>query len=39
MNFKHMPELEWQWSYPILWVFMVGVAGGMLYYFRRKHWF
>ena len=39
MNFKHMPELEWPWSYPILWVFMIGVAISMLVYFRRKRWF
>ena len=39
MNFKHMPELEWPWSYPILWVFMIGVAVAMLVYFRRRRWF
>jgi len=39
MNFKFMPELEWKWSYPILWLFMIGVAGSMLWYFRRKKWF
>ena len=39
MNFKFMPELEWRWSYPILWVFMIGVTVTMLMYFRRRHWF
>lgn len=39
MNFEFMPELEWKWSYPLLWVFMIGVAVGMLRYFRRRHWF
>jgi magnesium transporter len=38
MNFKHMPELEWQWSYPILWLVMVVIAVSMLTYFRAKKW-
>ena len=33
-----MPELDWYFGYPLLWVLMLGVAGGMLYYFKRKHW-
>ena len=38
MNFKHMPELEWQWGYPLLWVFMILIAGFMLISFRKKRW-
>ncbi|MBC7288986.1 MAG: magnesium/cobalt transporter CorA [Armatimonadetes bacterium] len=38
MNFRHMPELEWRWSYPIVWAVMVASALGMVYYFRRKGW-
>ena len=38
MNFKHMPELEWPWAYPVVLIIMAGVAVGMLYYFRRKTW-
>lgn len=38
MNFKHMPELEWQWGYPLLWVFMILVAVFMLISFRKKRW-
>ena len=34
-----MPELEWYYSYPILWLFMLGVAGGMIYAFKRRGWF
>ncbi len=33
-----MPELAWAYGYPALLLFMAGVAGGMLYYFRRKRW-
>ena len=38
MNFKHMPELEWHWSYPIVLLIMLSVAGSLLFYFRRKGW-
>jgi len=38
MNFKYMPELEWRWAYPIIWLVMIAVAVIMLFYFRRKKW-
>jgi len=38
MNFKFMPELEWKWSYPVLWAVMMVISGGMLLYFKRKKW-
>lgn len=38
MNFDYMPELHWRWSYPVLWLIMLGIAGGMMIYFRRKQW-
>lgn len=38
MNFKHMPELEWHYGYPILVCVMVGVAVFMLVAFKRKKW-
>lgn len=38
MNFQYMPELDIWWFYPLLWVFMILVAGGMLYFFRRRRW-
>jgi magnesium transporter len=38
MNFDHMPELHWRWSYPLLWLIMLGIAGGMFRYFRKKRW-
>ncbi len=38
MNFKYMPELEWQWGYPGVLAAMAIVAGGMIFYFRRKKW-
>jgi len=33
-----MPELNWPWGYPAVLGVMVGVAGLLLYYFRRKRW-
>lgn len=39
MNFENMPELKWPWGYFICWTFMLGVAGGLIYYFWRKGWF
>ncbi|MDY7107094.1 MAG: magnesium/cobalt transporter CorA [Planctomycetota bacterium] len=38
MNFSHMPELTWGWSYPALLLMMALVAGGMLLFFRRRGW-
>ncbi len=38
MNFKFMPELDWQYSYFIVWGFIISVAIGMLYFFKKKKW-
>jgi magnesium transporter len=38
MNFEYMPELQWRWSYPLLWLVMAGVVILMSVYFRRKGW-
>jgi len=38
MNFRYMPELEYHWSYPILWVVMIAITAIMLLYFRRRRW-
>lgn len=39
MNFQYMPELHWRWAYPVLWLAMLGISGGLLYYFKRRGWF
>lgn len=39
MNFKNMPELEWQWGYPIILALMLLMGGGMYVYMRKKRWF
>lgn len=45
MNFEHpdspwsMPELYTYYGYPVVWLVMLLVAGGMLYAFKRRGWF
>jgi magnesium transporter len=34
----NMPELRWRWGYPGALLVMLAVAGGMLFFFRRKKW-
>ena len=38
MNFQHMPELSVWWSYPLVLGSMLGVAVGMVLFFRRRGW-
>ena len=38
MNFEHMPELHVKWAYPLVWLTMLAVGGGMLAAFWRKGW-
>jgi magnesium transporter len=38
MNFKFMPELEWRWGYPLVWLIMAGIGISMIFYFRKKKW-
>lgn len=38
MNFKHMPELEWQYGYYTVLVLMLLITLGMVVYFRHKRW-
>ena len=38
MNFEHMPELVWKWSYPCVMIFMFVISFGMFFYFRKKKW-
>lgn len=39
MNFEFMPELNWKYSYPVLWLIMISIIFGMIYYFKRRKWF
>jgi len=39
MNFKYMPELEYEHGYYTIIGLMFLIVLGMLYYFKRRHWF
>ena len=39
MNFDFMPELHFKYMYPAFWLCMIGIAGSMFVYFKRKKWF
>ena len=36
MNFKHMPELDWNWGYPAVLVLMLVIGIIMVLWFKRK---
>ncbi|MCF8110145.1 MAG: magnesium/cobalt transporter CorA [Desulfobacteraceae bacterium] len=38
MNFEHMPELAWRYSYPVVWVVFLVIFAAMLWWFKRKKW-
>ena len=38
MNFQHMPELHSRWGYPVALAAMAAVAGGLLWWFRKRGW-
>jgi magnesium transporter len=38
MNFKLLPELQWNWGYPFALALMVASAIGPFWYFRRRGW-
>jgi magnesium transporter len=38
MNFDHMPELHWLWSYPAVIVCMVVLEIGLYGLFKRRGW-
>jgi magnesium transporter len=38
MNFVNIPELQWRFGYPMLWVALVLIAFAIYRWFRRKHW-
>jgi magnesium transporter len=38
MNFQFMPELQWRWSYPLLWLVLIVIFCLMIFWFKRKKW-
>jgi magnesium transporter len=39
MNFKHIPEFNIPWAYPVLLGVMLVITLFMIYYFKKKKWF
>ncbi len=39
MNFKLMPELEWQYGYLFAWIIMAIIGIIVYLYFRKKKWY
>lgn len=44
MNFNpdaspfNMPELNWYWAYPVLWIVLLAIAAVLLGFFKRQGW-
>jgi magnesium transporter len=38
MNFRHMPELEWLWGYPMAIGLMLGIDAWLFWRFRKARW-
>ncbi len=38
MNFRSMPELRWQFGYPMAIAFMAAAGAGVWWFFKRKDW-
>ena len=38
MNFKHMPELEWMWGYPLAWLAIIASGLLPLIWFKLRGW-
>jgi len=38
MNFENMPELQWSYGYPLVWIIMVVISVIMVFYFKKKKW-
>jgi magnesium transporter len=38
MNFRHFPEIEQTWAYPVFWIVCIFLAGIMIILFRRRKW-
>ncbi|MBI2296125.1 MAG: magnesium transporter CorA [Betaproteobacteria bacterium] len=38
MNFRHIPELDWLWGYPLALLAMLAAAVGPILYLKRREW-
>ncbi len=38
MNFRYMPELNWEWSYPVVIIISIAIVVLSLLFFKKKKW-
>jgi len=38
MNFRHMPELDWRYSYLVIILISIAIAVGCILWFKKKKW-
>ncbi len=38
MNFRYMPELNWEWSYPVVIIISIAIVVLSLLFFQKKKW-
>ena len=38
MNFRYMPELEWEYGYPAVIILSLAISTGCVIYFKHKKW-
>jgi magnesium transporter len=39
MNFDYMPELKMKYGYAGIWIIMIAITAGMIFFFKKKKWF
>jgi magnesium transporter len=39
MNFRNMPELDWEYAYFIVWGIFIGLSSVLLFFFKKNGWF
>lgn len=39
MNFKNIPELQWEYGYRLFWAVIVLTTSGLIWFFKKKKWF
>ncbi len=39
MNFEYMPELGWKYGYLTVWLFMIILVIGMVFFIKKKKWY
>lgn len=38
MNFENIPIINWKYGYLYIWLIMIGVSAGIIYYMKKRRW-